>query len=424
MAGAMSRPTGLTALLVLLSSALARSGAAVPHSALGADDACDAQAGNCAVSALQLGSSARGALTGTSEEVKPQSSGAEAEEDDPKWVWPKELADKQQKTDRYRSKPFTMDLYYTFAPKMVQHCVEWVAYFWPMMSFWSQEVLRRVEALPADADEAAQEKLRQFSLNASYLMCDFWFDPRSGTNWSKPVQEYMMRVKSAPSDDLDMPRLEGFFDSTEARRDLWAADSCLFWSSSLMCDIGLWSRDMQGSKDHGDGLCWDQVPTPEYAFTALGASLQHDRPEKPDDVDAFLHPEYLQCMEKPVTQELLEHRCPMFGHYSVGFLNVTDWGHGYEKGSSNYDQALKCQAKLKIPETVGLSGDLVVRPWSSNISLIDPPSADQDVNFMPSPEAGQKVLETVMETLQERDDWRRQQYKAWQAKKKAAEEGK
>lgn len=384
--------------------------ATVSRQALGADDACDTEAGAaCAVSALQLGT----VRTPTDGAASTLASGGG---DDPNWVWSNEVADRQQRSDRYRDKYYYMDLYNTFAPKMVVHCLEWTAYFFPMLSFWSQEVLRRVEAVPADADEATKTKLQAFSQNASFLLCDFWFDPRQGTNWSQPVAEYMQKVKSAPSTDLDMPKLEGWFARTEAMRDLWASDSCYFWATSLMCDNGVMTRNLQGSKDHGDGICWDKVKAPEYGFTVFGASLQHDRKGAPESTDIYKHDEYLECMEKPMTQELLENHCPMFGHYQSGFLNVTDWGHGFPAGSSEYNQVLQCEAKLGIPELVGTTSELVWRPWL-NMTLMDPPADEQAVAFVPDDEAANAIMANVFEILDERDAWQKQQRQA----KRAAE---
>merc|ERR1719215_1805369 len=230
-----------------------------------------------------------------------------------------------------------------------------------------------------------------------------------------------MKVKRAPSDDLEMPKLDGWFKRTDSMRDMWASDACMFWASSLMCDVGVIHREYQGSKDHGDTLCWDKVPSPSYGFTVFNASLMDDRPAKPESVNFYKHDEYLQCDEKPMTEELLQKHCPMFGHYGSNFLNVSNWGQGFEKDSDSYNQVLQCQAKLGIPESVGRSTELMRRPWSGNISLMDPPAVDQDVSFSSSKEAGQAMMNSIFQTLNERDAWRKH---LREAKKAAEEEGK
>jgi len=414
MVAAGRRHAAMAAFVVLASFALVGSEATLPRHALGTDDACDAEAGSCAVSALQIDSIRRApaaavAAKEENEDSEQRQQQPEEDESDTNWVWSRSEMDRQQRMEKARSMPFMLDLYRTFAPRMVEHCVEWTAFFWPMMSFWSQEVLRRVEAMPADADAVSMEKLHKFAKNASYLMCDFWFDPRNGTEWSEPVTEYMQRVYSAPATDLDMPMLDGWFRNVKRMKKLWAADSCMFWADSLMCDLGIWSRERQGSKGR-DGLCWDRVPAPEYGFTSFGASMMDDRKTAPESFDAYAREEYNECLEQPLDKADLQHHCPMFGHYHSGFLNVSSWGAGYPAGSSQYNQVLQCQAKLNIPASASTTSALVLRPWGGNITLMDPPEDERAVGIDFNFEIGKSIMDHVFEILRERDEWRKSRH--------------
>lgn len=347
---------------------------------LGADDACSAEAGpGCAVSALQRTSGRSGAAVGLGQEAAEppnKNTGASDEE----WVWPRETLDKHMRTERYKGDQFWTQIEDIFAPRLVQHCLRFNAYFWPQTSFWSQEVLRRVDALPDDMDAATQKQLQDFTRKASFLMCNFWLDPRQGTNWSQPVTEYMSKVKAMPSTSLDMPRLEGdFFTDNSTLDNLWSGDSCMYWASNLMCDVGTMARELQGRKDLSDELCWDKVATPDAGFSVFGVSLQAGRPGVADSDNDYEHPEYQACQEKPLNKDVLGKHCPMFGHYPSGYMNVSYWGTALPKGSSGREEVLKCEKKLGIPNgSPTTSGEVTHRPWDTEhggVDLMNPPPA-------------------------------------------------
>jgi len=208
-----------------------------------------------------------------------------------------------------------------------------------------QESLRRIEATPEDAPPETTKKLQNFVRQASYLNCVWFNDPRNGTEWSKHVTEHMQMVRDRPSTDLEFPELpEWFHDVPEFF--MYVHDACIFWGETMTCNLGYIARDVTGNKA-GSDVCWDKVQVPTYGYSMFGISLIPGRLAVQEE--PYNHTEYLECQEHPIAKTLLDDFCPFAGHYPDGLLN-TSWGHGPAKGTKRYEDVLKCEAKLKMPE--------------------------------------------------------------------------
>jgi len=254
-------------------------------------------------------------------------------------------------------------------------CDRWTVYNWPKVAFWTQEVLRRTEALPQDLAPQKQHELQRFVRKATYLMCVFEFDPQNGTEWSEHVADFMQQVRSAPDTSLDMPDLEGWFTEPPQSYLLFAADACMFWTTSNIYDLGYLARRLKGNKDLGDTVCWDTVPKQQYSLPFVNTSFDLGFSVIPSNKD-FVHDEFLACQEHPLTQDILDSSCPMFGHYPKGMWglpdNMINWGDMPEEGSETYNGVLECNAKLGVPEFAHLDySDMF--PYGDNIGIMETP---------------------------------------------------
>jgi len=252
-------------------------------------------------------------------------------------------------------------------------CSRWVVYSWPKVAFWTQEVLRRTEALPNALTAETQHDLNKFVRKAAYLMCVFDFDPQNGTEWSVPVADFMRQVRAAPSTSLEMPDLSGWFAEPPQSASLFTVDACMFWVTSNLCDLGFLARRLKGNKDLGDSVCWDKVPKREYNVPFMNMSLDLGFNLIPTDAD-FEHDEYLTCQEHRLTQEELDASCPMFGHYPEGMWGLPDWlfsfGEAPEEGSETYNGVLQCNAKIGVPENAHLDYSNLF-PYADNMDLME-----------------------------------------------------
>jgi len=281
---------------------------------------------------------------------------------DKDWVWPRDLAYRQLHASNEMVEDFA-SIYSLATPWVVDECSRFITYFWPMYSFWSQESVRRIEAFPESPTPEQTKKLQHFVRQASYLNCVWWQDPRAGTNWSAPVTEHMQMVRERPSTDLEMPDLPEWF-KTVTKEFMYVHDACIFWTSTMTCNLGYIARDIQGEKELGNDICWDKVQIPDYGYSMHNHSLMPHR--KSIDQESYHHPEYLKCQEKPIGKEVLDHFCPFAGHYPDGMLNVSSWGHGPEKGTQRYNDVLKCEAKLDVPSWASCGNYPIHRPDEGN----------------------------------------------------------
>lgn len=403
---------------------------AVDRGALGADDACMAGAGpGCAIQALQQRSS-RGPATPLAAEsgVAPEgiaarlANASQAIPDDVKeaiqetvqgavrnvsqtiadaneaaaaadavvragvtdskgrqWIWDEEAIKDQYVFSSGRPN-WAVNVWAKPVVDMVSFfCSRWLSYNWPKAAFWSQEVLRRTEALPETPSPTQKEHLEAFVNKASFLTCVYDFDPQSGTDWSPHVSEYMERVGRLPSTSLEMPMLDGWFTEPYEALELYSLDACMFWVTSNFCDLAHLARDLKGSKDYGDGICWDKVPKRAYELTISNDtySLPFNFNLRATD-DDFAHEEFLACQEKPFTQEVLDRGCPMFGHYPDGMWGMTDmgrswsWGERPKPGSEHFETVMSCSSKLGVPGDTRMHF-AEMYPYADYVGLMDTP---------------------------------------------------
>jgi len=271
--------------------------------------------------------------------------------DDDGWVWSEETALRQN-----AGTPCVLehnkDLCNVFSPLVAEQCPRFVAYFWPQVSFWSEEVVRRVEALPEAASNMERKQLQHFVRNAAYLGCAWFFDPRIGSGWSEHVAEYMRSVAGLPSSSLQLPELPAFFANVRESEPgkMIVPDVCMMWFTSNFCDLGYLARGVGTRTGRSGDVCWDKIPLPPFGFTLFDRNLMPERPTvKSSDADGYDFPEYMACQDRRLTREEVTSWCPMGGHYPDGMWN-TSWGEPAPLGSQLRTDVLKCNKKLGIPD--------------------------------------------------------------------------
>jgi len=171
------------------------------------------------------------------------------------------------------------------------------------------------------------------------------------------VAEYMQSIADLPSDSLQLPELPPFFAELEGieRGKLVTSDACILWFEAAFCDLGHMARDHGARTGQGHDLCWNEVPLPDFGYTAQGSNLMFDRPPMDSSAtDEFEHPEYLACQETPLRPEYVQHWCPMGGHYPDGMWN-TSWGAPATEDTISRSSVLTCNRKLGNPEFAGRS---------------------------------------------------------------------
>lgn len=351
--------------------------------ALGQDDACaDSGDGACALQALQHRSS-KGSQT-------PEATSAEEKltpENAPEgWVWSSEDVKKQYVVPLDRP-DWLMNSYATpFSVLVSWYCSRWLAYSWAKVAFWSQEVLRRTEALPATPSPSQQEDLQKFARKATFLTCMDSFDAQKGSDWSSHVAEYMRTVAKMPSTSFEMPLLDGWFTESYASYELFSLDACMFWVTSNIYDMAYLARDLKGNKDYGDGICWDKVDRNMYNLTMGNFSLDIPFTIDPFEDNAMMdeRDEYLECQEKPLTREVLEANCPMFGHYPEGMWGLGgmfwSWGEIPSADSERYRVVMESNKKLGLPEFAQLDY-VYLLPYADHVNLTETPEWKQNATL-------------------------------------------
>jgi len=267
------------------------------------------------------------------------------------WVWPEEAAVRQTGGTPFSVKEYK-DIYNFVSPIVANQCPSYLVYFWPQVSFWSEEVVRRVEALPEAASNMERKQLQHFVRNAAYLGCAWFFDPRIGSGWSEHVAEYMRSVAGLPSSSLQLPELPAFFANVRESEPgkMIVPDVCMMWFTSNFCDLGYLARGVGTRTGRSGDVCWDKIPLPPFGFTLFDRNLMPERPTvKSSDADGYDFPEYMACQDRRLTREEVTSWCPMGGHYPDGMWN-TSWGEPAPLGSQLRTDVLKCNKKLGIPD--------------------------------------------------------------------------
>mmetsp|Transcript_1989 Transcript_1989/g.4309 ORF Transcript_1989/g.4309 Transcript_1989/m.4309 type:complete len:453 (+) Transcript_1989:146-1504(+) len=356
---------------------------------LAKDDVC-ATEGNCALHALQA-RSAKGQLQQQQQQEQEQQQDKEQEQEEMKekkqkaddeaaeedtYVWTHEQASKQLGATEYSEEQWS-DMYHELGGMVNEQCPHYVAYFWPKLSFFSQEVIRRVEYLPEDMDEATQKDLQHFTRDMAYLACTWSLDPRKDNpvpGFANVTGEYMKMIRLQPDSSLDTPLLPNGLAQNTSK--LMTTDACLFWTSSLFCDLGYMARDYQGDvhDEQPEDLCWSTIKMPPYGFTLFGMSLMDGMPKMTADQvgQEFSRPEYLKCQEKGLDEQEVRNICPISGHYPAGMFGL-DWGVPPPVGSERRKQVNTCNKKLGNPDFTGLtSAQVHVANEGDDIDLLKP----------------------------------------------------
>lgn len=257
----------------------------------------------------------------------------------------------------------------------MEGCSIWTHYNWPSFSFWALEVWRRQQSV--DPQNSAQvDEMWRYSRRAAFFTCSPGFDPRKGTTWSEPVQDYLRKAKREETLHLPSPPFDPFMTtiSNISYAPLMASQGCMDWVHQLFCDAGWWATQLQGSKDYRGGLCWDRVQHPGYAFTGEGWLSQHVMPRRaPPGTDQTVHPEYLECLEHPVNKTVTDAICPYGGYEKDGLYGVAHYGDGVPQGLPR-QQVDQCRARVKTSalssiEEQEITGGTLVSPSSPEVGF-------------------------------------------------------
>lgn len=336
--------------------------------ALSEDDACGPTSeGTCAVSALQQRSRRDGRVAASREGKRATKSDAvvqapeETDEEAVKreWVYDTNVIWSnwehpymfEWQNITVADTPKWNAAFKASAPLANQFCPKWVSYYWPKVSFLSQELRRRVKALPDEVTPQQREELRHFTHALGWLMCAGSLDPRSQSSFGSSTARYLRKLASLPSSSLEVPT---FMDDPflVAHKDNFTApDSCTIWSIGTICDNGYLAESLMGNKANSGEVCWDKVDFPSYAFSPLLLlpSFDKTRPKRLMNRAEHNHPEYLACQEKPLLNAHLDEYCPMHGKYPDGLWGQ-NWGTAPSRGSEAYNDILQCQRKIGMPD--------------------------------------------------------------------------
>lgn len=238
-------------------------------------------------------------------------------------------------------------------------CPDWNAYFLPQAHFWAGEVWRRQQKVELD-DKEGIKALRKFAHQSVFLTCIPDLDARKGSEyWSNRSLSYFLQV--ARSDSLLLPPLSSVFEKSSA---LLADPSCIVWAEYMQCDLGSWAKELKGSKDYGDGVCWDKVEHPSYTFTTIGPQLFQPHHAR-GDVDQKYHPEYLECLDHNIDAEVIDAICPLGGYKDDGVDGVPYYGDGVRP--SMREEVDKCREKLPSEGAFDKAGFLKVTPQMAGL---------------------------------------------------------
>lgn len=354
--------------------------AAAAASVVAPDGECQAGAsgsaerGDCVLSALQLESKRqRSAPSGRAGPVQQLESGSTAKEQLGPWAHSGaemlRLVHSSRLQGLLGGLNMTMDTAAELIAPFAAHsrfCPSYVAYSWPMLSFWAREAVRRLGMAPS-WNRFAVMQARSFARKASFLASILKFDPRRGAEWADQVAAYMKIV--AFSDSLDMPILPTFFRRTSIMDQTFASEATMWWTENMFCDIEWWRKSLLGAKAAGRDVCWDTVEHPGFGFSQLGVSLVKGLRASPLSFDLSNpnYPEYLSCQEHGLDQSTLTSICPFGGHLEEGTWGE-NWGTGVptEEGRR---EVLECQAKMGPEQYRSFEGDKVHWPFDMEVRL-------------------------------------------------------
>jgi len=251
-------------------------------------------------------------------------------------------------------------------------CRHWNLRFWPQVNFLSQEVRRRVQALPEEPTPEQQGAVNEFTKKLGYLSCQDLLDPRQGHSlpeYAEHILPVWEQLAKAPNTSFEVPKLGPWFADREEM--IWGGHGCAWWFQMLSCDLGYISEKLSGSKASNPS-CWNTLQWPYW---------NQDHPTGPDYfkmVYERLDPDplgYLKCQEHPLTFDTLEEICATYHVYAPGPPNL--WWMSKEDAQGNryvldvakppeqYADVLKCNKKTGFdkkqnwPDFPGYTGHII-----------------------------------------------------------------
>jgi len=210
------------------------------------------------------------------------------------------------------------------------YCKGWVTYFWPQVSFWSQDLQRRLRTIEIGPDDSkmSSHNVAVFVRKVSWLACMPELDPRLGV---KKLSAFYRQVLNTSG--LDLPDLPD-----GAQKLPGIGGSCLWWMQHMFCALSQWSQLQQGERKFGDDVCWDRVPYPKDVWS------RHLATAKPAP-----HPEYKTCMAGHLDDDgLLRRLCPV----TISPTVLPKWSDGLREDAG--DEFDTCKDKTS---DVGTSDD-------------------------------------------------------------------
>jgi len=222
-------------------------------------------------------------------------------------------------------------------------CKHWTALFWPQVSFLTQEVRRRANALPEEPTHQQQSDLRTFTTKMSYLMCADTLDPRQQSStkyFAQRVLPLWEELASAPASSLEVPALNLWFKQRRFR--MRVVSGCLMWTQTLMCDLGFAAEELSGGKS-SNATCWSKLQRPSNYRTFADISKYDIEAMDSDPLG------YTKCQEGILSKHRVEQLCPWHGHYASGTFGQENWGEAPPKDSAEYADVIKCNKKFGIP---------------------------------------------------------------------------
>jgi len=210
------------------------------------------------------------------------------------------------------------------------YCKGWVTYFWPQVSFWSQDLQRRLRTIEIGPDDSkmSSHNVAMFVRKLSWLACMPELDPRLG---EKKLSSFYRQVLNTSG--LDLPDLPD-----GARKLPGIGGSCLWWMQRMFCALSQWSELLQGERKFGDDVCWDKVPYPKEIWS------RHLETAEP-----IPHPEYKTCMEGDLDDDgVLDNLCPV----TISPTVLPEWSDGLREDAG--DEFDTCKDKTS---DVGTSDD-------------------------------------------------------------------
>jgi len=233
---------------------------------------------------------------------------------------------------------------------------------WPQLSFLSQEIIRRADALPDVPSDQQREELRTFTKKMGYLTCGSeLLDPRHGHDmpeYAKHILPVWEELANAPATSFEVPKLSPWF---KARVSIITAEhTCMTWAIRKMCLVGSMAKRLSGSKG-SNATCWSSLTYPPRARDnpfSKDPFMVVERKADPDPLG------YTNCQDYPLSALDLGIMCQSYHIYAPGVPEEKILGRKVKKDPKLYQEVLKCNTKLGLPGQPYVAEDFSLSPYA------------------------------------------------------------